>query len=339
MTTIRGAITIENNVAEEIIAATESLLQTIFDKNEIEIDNIVFIVFTATKDIDKAYPAVAARKMGVVDASLMCLQEMCVEGSLPMCIRVMVAINGGKPQKDVCHCYMKNAGVLRPDLKHSTVAIDGPVASGKSSISREAANRLSLKHIETGAMYRAVALHCMRKGITGREAIIDELDKFQLTVQFTDKGQRVYLDGDDVTDDLRTQEIAGAASSYAAIGEVRQKLVPLQRSLAENDDVIMDGRDIQTVVLPDADVKLFITASVDERTKRRCVDLEKKGEQCSFETVKRQIMERDSVDSGRADSPLLKSEDAVEIDTTELTFEESVEKVVGVIQEKLNRRV
>ena len=341
MRTIRGAITINENKAEEITEATTTLLREIIKKNDIQIDSIIYILFTATDDVDKAYPAAAARAMGITYASLMCMQEMKVEGYKEKCIRVMVAIDSEKTQREMVHCYLGGAAVLRPDLQKEeehfySVAIDGPTASGKSTIAREVAKRLKIGYVDTGAMYRAVALHCMKANVNYISGIINELDKFQLSVKYVEGEQLIYLDGEDVTETIRTQEVAKGASVVAEISEVREKLTQFQRSLAKNNSVVMDGRDIGTVVLPESAAKIFITASIEERTKRRCIDLEKKGIHTNFGMVQAQIEERDNRDTGREFAPLVRAEGAVEIDTTQMTKEETVDKVIEIIKQKLD---
>ena len=354
MITIRGAITIDNNRESEIIDATKSLLSKMMSDNGIGISDIIFIMFTATKDIDKAYPAVGARQLGITQASLICTQEMYVEGSLPKCIRAMMAVNmpgqeGGHFYNDSSsvtgsnpkHVYMKNAQSLRPDIGIYSVAIDGPTASGKSTIAKEVAKKLNIGYADTGAMYRAVALYYVRNNVdlNDGEKIASMLGGINLTIKYEKGIQYVLLSGEDVTEAIRTPEVANASSKIALISEVREKLTEFQRTLAKRRSMVMDGRDIGTVVMPDSVAKFFITASVDERCKRRCIDFERKGIPISFETVKNQIIERDCHDTTRGISPLVKADDAYEIDTTDMGPEEVVDKIVGIVSERRNERL
>lgn len=209
------------------------------------------------------------------------------------------------------------------------IAIDGPSGAGKSTIAKTVAQKLGIDYIDTGAMYRALGLKMLRMGIPMREdaalaAMLEETD-----IDFS--GGRVYLDGEDVSDQIRTQEISKAASDCSAFASVRRKLVELQQKMARAKSVIMDGRDIGTVVLKDAPYKYFLTASDEERALRRFRELAAKGEPQTYEEVLEQIRQRDYNDTHRAVTPLRKAEDAVEIDSTAMSIEEVVDYICGQI--------
>lgn len=214
-------------------------------------------------------------------------------------------------------------------MKTINIAIDGPSGAGKSSIAKEVSAQLGLLYIDTGAMYRAIGLGVYRRGIDAKDAegVCAVLDELEVTLKHTENGQRVFLNGEDVSEEIRLPEISAAASDVAVIPAVRLKLVELQREIARNADVIMDGRDIGTYVLPDAQLKIFLTATPEERARRRVLQLEKKGIVRKYEDVLEGMQYRDQNDSGRDFAPLRQAEDAILVDSTELTKEETVEKI------------
>lgn len=218
-----------------------------------------------------------------------------------------------------------------------SVAIDGPVGAGKSTIARAAATRLGFIYADTGALYRAVGLFCHRNGVdmTKAEEVSSVLDKIALEIRLVNGSQHIYLNGEDVSEEIRLPEISMAASAVSAVAEVRTALLELQRDLARKNNVIMDGRDIGTVVLPDAQVKIFLTATPEIRAKRRYDELVAKGQDVRFEDVLSDLNQRDYNDSHRTVAPLKKAEDAVLADTSGLDFEQSVELVCSLIKEKL----
>lgn len=221
---------------------------------------------------------------------------------------------------------------------HYAIAIDGPSGAGKSTIARAAAKRFGFIYVDTGAIYRTVGLAAYRGGIDRRDASAVEalLPQLEIAMRYTDAGeQHMYLNGEDVTALIREPEISICASDVAALPAVRAFLMELQRRMARENSVIMDGRDIGTVVLPDAEVKIFLTASAEARTRRRLLELEQKGMKQSFDEVLRDIKYRDEQDSHRTAAPLKKAEDAIVVDTSELSFAESLELVVKTIQRKL----
>lgn len=223
-------------------------------------------------------------------------------------------------------------------MKYVSVAIDGPAGAGKSSVSKAAAKSLGFTYIDTGAMYRAAALFAIEHGIDLKnnvQELISHLDDIKIVIKYTDEGQRIYLSGKDVSERIREEEVSVGASDVAVIPQVRTKLVELQREMAKSANVIMDGRDICEYVLPDAQVKIFLTASVDSRARRRYDELTTKGIECDFEQIKADMEYRDKNDSTRAVSPLKQAADATLVDTTDLTFEQAVEKVKELIKNVL----
>ncbi|MEE0944808.1 MAG: (d)CMP kinase [Clostridia bacterium] len=217
-------------------------------------------------------------------------------------------------------------------MKKFNVAIDGPAGAGKSSISKAVAKKLGCIYVDTGAMYRACALYAIENNIPiTAEGLENELDKIKIGIKYAEDGQRIFLGGTDVSGRIREPDVSIGASDIAVIPAVRLKLVEMQRELAKTNNVVMDGRDIGTYVLPDAEVKIFLTASVDERARRRVLEMEQKGQKADFETVKKDMAYRDKNDSEREFAPLKQAEDAVLLDTTELTFEEVVAAVTDII--------
>ncbi len=215
------------------------------------------------------------------------------------------------------------------------IAIDGPAGAGKSTLSKRAAAELGLLYIDTGAMYRAAALFALQKGIDsvgGRDRLIERLDEIDVELQYDGEGTHVFLNGLDVTAEIRTEAVSMAASDVAVIPEVRKKLVELQRKMAENASVIMDGRDIGTHVLPNADLKIFLTADAHERAVRRYKENVEKGIECDLSTIEADIIRRDKNDSERSESPLRRADDAVLFDTTSIDFEESLNRLKSMIR-------
>ena len=218
------------------------------------------------------------------------------------------------------------------------IAIDGPSGAGKSTIAKAVAKELGYVYIDTGAMYRTVGLACVRKGIdTSKETekVISLLAEIAIDIEYRDGLQHVFLNGEDVTSFIRTPEISLAASHVAVIREVREKMVDFQRNLAKKRDCIMDGRDIGTNVLPDAKIKIFLTADTKDRAKRRYLELIEKGEKVTLEEVLSDMEFRDKNDSSREYMPLKKADDATLIDTTGNTLDESVNLIKSFIKERL----
>ena len=222
-------------------------------------------------------------------------------------------------------------------MKKIQIALDGPAGAGKSTIAKKISSILGYTYIDTGAMYRAVGLFAVLNGIDAKDEnlLSSRLDEIDIDILYKDNVQHIILCGEDVTDKIRTPEISMAASDVARHRAVRLKLVQLQRLLAEKYDVIMDGRDIGTYVLPNADIKIFLTAAVETRAARRYKELKEKGENVSLEYVLEDMKKRDLNDSTRDFAPLKKAADAVVIDTSELDFEQSVQKIYSYITERL----
>ncbi len=212
------------------------------------------------------------------------------------------------------------------------VAIDGPAGAGKSTIAKLCAKKMDLIYVDTGAMYRAVALYLLESGIDvgDRSLVADKCKGACVDIKYEDGVQNVYLNGINVTGRLREEAVGNTASVTSAVPEVRAQIFSLQRGLAERGGVIMDGRDIGTVVMPDADVKIYLTASSEVRAKRRVLELEAKGEHPVFEEIKKDIEDRDMRDMTREISPLKQADDAVLVDTSDMTIEEVADKICSL---------
>ncbi|MBQ0038696.1 MAG: (d)CMP kinase [Clostridiales bacterium] len=219
-----------------------------------------------------------------------------------------------------------------------SVAIDGPSGAGKSTLAKEAAAQLGILYVDTGAIYRSIGLYMFKNGINPQnaDAVVAELPHICVELRYGDDGlQRMYLNGEDVTDSIRLPEISMYASAVSAIPQVRAFLLDMQRDMAKKQSVIMDGRDIGTVVLPDAEVKIYLTAAPEVRAQRRMKELAERGTPCSFEEVLHDIQQRDYNDTHRDTAPLRQAEDAVLLDTSELNFDESREAMLAIIRERV----
>lgn len=217
-------------------------------------------------------------------------------------------------------------------MKNFQVAIDGPAGSGKSSICQIVAKRLGFIHIDTGAMYRAVTLEAMRREIDLGD---EEQYNFVDSINLINEGNKTYLEGEDVSDEIRSIPVTRNVSQVCALKRVRDKMLYFQRESAKKGLILMDGRDIGTVILPEANLKIFLTADPSERAKRRLKEMLEKGIQADYETVLEDIKTRDYKDSHRAIAPLKKANDAIEIDTTYMTIDEVANKIVEIIEERL----
>ena len=217
------------------------------------------------------------------------------------------------------------------------VAIDGPAGAGKSTIARAVADELGYIYIDTGALYRTIGLSCIEHNIdvSDSDAVVSILPETDISIVFLNGEQRVLLNDKDVSEKIRTEQISMAASTVSAIPKVREFLLDLQRSFAKTDNVIMDGRDIGTVVLPNAQVKIFLTASPEQRAERRLKQLEEKGIKAEYDDILADIIKRDYNDSHRKTAPLKPAENSVIIDTTTLTLEQSIKKIADTIKEKI----
>ena len=217
------------------------------------------------------------------------------------------------------------------------VAIDGPAGAGKSTVARAAAKELGFIYVDTGALYRAVGVHCLRNNIvtTDAESVGAILDDITVELKFIDGVQHVFLNGDDVSTEIRLPEASMAASNVSAIPSVRAFLFDLQRDIAAKSNCLMDGRDIGTVVLPNAKVKIFLTADPEERAMRRFKELQEKGSNVTYKEVLDDLLVRDYNDSHREIAPLKPAEDSVVINTTGYTLEESINKIIETVKEKM----
>ena len=220
------------------------------------------------------------------------------------------------------------------------VAIDGPAGAGKSTIARAVAKKKGFIYVDTGAMYRAMALYLLRKGVNREDPdeIGEACQNAEISIEYQNGEQIVLLDGENVNAHLRTEEVSAMASVSSAVPRVREKLLDLQRKLARNMSVVMDGRDIGTTILPDADVKIYLTASSLTRARRRYLEYQEKGEPCDLAEIQKTIEERDQRDMTREISPLCQAEDAVLVDSSELTIDETVEKILSVYHSKVSEK-
>jgi cytidylate kinase len=209
------------------------------------------------------------------------------------------------------------------------VAIDGPAGAGKSTIAKRVAKEMGYVYVDTGAMYRALAIYFLKKGLKPEETekIAEACKEAEVTIGYENGMQQVYLNGENVTGMLREEAVGNMASVSSAIKEVRAQLLELQRELARTKDVVMDGRDIGTNILPNADVKVYLTASVETRAKRRYLELQEKGVECNLEEIAHDIEERDHRDMNREIAPLKQAEDAVYVDSSDMTIDEVTEAI------------
>ena len=222
--------------------------------------------------------------------------------------------------------------------KRFAVAVDGPSGAGKSTLAKAVAAKLDILYVDTGAIYRTIGCYVKEKGVDPRdnEAVIALLPEIHVEMRYARVGlQHMFLNGRDVTDEIRQNEISRYASDVSAIPEVRTHLLEMQRQFAREASVIMDGRDIGTVVLPDAEVKVFLTAPLEERARRRFLELEQRGTPKAYADVLSEMEQRDYNDSHRAAAPLRQAEDAVLLDTGDLNFEESLDALIAIIRKKV----
>lgn len=218
-----------------------------------------------------------------------------------------------------------------------SVALDGPGGAGKSSIAKEIAKKRNIVYVDTGAMYRAIAFYMLKNGVNieDKHTVVDNLANIDIKLGYTDGVQKIYLNGEDVSADIRKNEVSMAASKVSALREVRAFLLDAQRDMAKTQSVVMDGRDIGTIVLPNARVKIYITADSRVRAERRYKELVEKGADISFETVLKDIEDRDYRDIHRDVAPLRQARDAVLLDTSRLDFDRAVQAVEKIIDEKV----
>ena len=218
-----------------------------------------------------------------------------------------------------------------------SIAIDGPAGAGKSTIAKALAKSLDAMYLDTGAMYRAIGLAMQRQGIdlSDAAAVAANVDDIDIAVRYEGGAQHIYLGGEDVSQAIREPEISIAASAVSKVPEVRVRMDALQREIARGQNVVMDGRDIGTKVLPDATLKVYLTASAEVRARRRCLELEQKGMPEPYEKVLSEMIERDYQDTHRAASPLMKAEGAVEVDSSDMTLEQVVAAIEGLARARI----
>jgi cytidylate kinase len=335
MKAIRGATTVNFDTPDEIRASVKELLTEIKIKNNLSDEEIICIMFSNTADIKSFYPAKAAREAGFFSGALFSSLEPSIEGSLEKCIRVMLLV-----EKDISpkHIYLNGAKNLRKDItKLYNIAIDGPAGSGKSTISKIIAKKFNILYLDTGAMYRAFALACVKANIdTSDEKGVEKvLSSTNLSVEYKDGTQVTILNGEDVSGEIRSPQISMLASKVSAYGCVRERLVSLQREIANKCSCVLDGRDIGTNVLPNAEFKFFLTASPEVRAERRLKENELKGINQPFDEVLADIKKRDLQDATRKIAPLKRADDAKEIDTSNLSIDEVVAIISNKVQEKI----
>lgn len=217
--------------------------------------------------------------------------------------------------------------------KKLIIAIDGPAGSGKSTSAKLVAQRLKYLYIDTGAMYRAVTLFALRNNLMGQNQLISELTKnLDIVLEFIDGETKITVNGEDVSNEIRSFDVNSNVSEISAIADVRKILVKKQQEMGKNGGVVMEGRDIGTVVFPNADVKIFLTAGIDERAQRRALEFSEKGTNIPVEKVKENLKNRDFIDSHRSSSPLTKSPDAIIVDTTNTTIDQQVELIIAEVK-------
>lgn len=222
-------------------------------------------------------------------------------------------------------------------MKYFSIAIDGPAGAGKSTIAKRIAKKLNFIYVDTGAMYRAMALYFIRNNIEASDGdkIKNSCHQAEVTIEYSNGEQQIFLNGENVSRLIRTEEVGNMASAVSVYQDVRLKLVELQRNMAKKSDVVMDGRDIGTFVLPDADLKIYLTASPKERARRRFVELQEKGIPADIYVIEKDIIERDYRDMHREFAPLRQAEDAVVVDTTNMTIDEVADTIIRYFHEKI----
>ena len=335
MTVIRGATTIAEDNPEEIRKAVKELIDQTVSCNFLHRDEILSIVFSSTSDIHSYYPAKAAREAGYASSPLFSAQEPDIEGGLPLCIRIMLFV---EKNIEPHHVYLRGARALRKDIATKiNIAIDGPAGSGKSTMAKALAKSMNILYLDTGAMYRACALKALKENadIGDETAIIDCLRDLSLEIRYEEGTQHTILDGEDVSERIREPEVSMAASTVSQYPAVRLKMVEKQREIADKMSCVLDGRDIGTFVLPEADFKFFLTADPKVRAQRRYDELVAKGYAVDKAELEKEIVRRDEQDSSRAFAPLKQAEDAVLIDTSRMTPEEVLDEIKRKIQEKI----
>ncbi len=337
MTIIRGATTIENDCKEEISASVKELLDEIFSVNALKKEEVSGFLFSLTTDIHSYHPAKSARECGYDFAPLFACTEPEIDGGLNLCIRLML-FTELMENRSVKHIYQKGAKILRKDISEVyNIALDGPAGSGKSTVAKALAKDYDILYLDTGAMYRACGLKALRLGIDVKDetAVKEMLQTINLKVEYQGGKQHTILDGEDVSTAIRENAVSMVASTISAHPVVREKMVEMQREIAKGTSCVLDGRDIGSVVLPDAKYKFFLTADSKVRAMRRYKELLSRGEKVDFDKLHAEIIARDKQDSERAFSPLVQAKDAVLIDTSDMDIESVLNAIKAVIQSKI----
>lgn len=337
MTVLRGATTVEKDSPEFILAAVKELLDEIFRVNSLKSEEIRCFVFSLTTDIHSFHPAKAARECGYDYAPLFACIEPDIDGGLKKCIRVMIFVER-EHKNEIKHVYLQGAKTLRKDISEiMNIALDGPAGSGKSTIAKAIAKDYNILYLDTGAMYRACGLKALQLGVDpqNREEVEKMIPLLDVKVEYREGKQHTILDGKDVSTEIRQNKVSMAASHISAHQAIREKLVEMQREIAKKMSCVLDGRDIGSVVLPNAKFKFFVTADSKVRAERRYKELLERGQTVNFDELHAEIVQRDLQDSTRKNSPLCKAKDAVEVDTSALNIEESVALIKKLIQEKI----
>ena len=335
MIVIRGATTIERDCKEDIFLAVKELIDEIFLVNRVNKEEVRLVVFSLTTDIHAYHPAKAARECGYDFAPLFAAIEPEIDGGLKLCIRLMVFVERNMENRNIKHVYQRGAKVLRKDISEIyNIALDGPAGSGKSTIAKALAHDYNILYLDTGAMYRACALKAIRLGVDPKNgaAVEEILPNLNVKVEYRDGKQYTMLDGEDVSMAIRENAVSMASSDISAHASVRMKMVEMQREIAQSMSCVLDGRDIGSVVLPNAKYKFFITADSKVRAMRRCKELYSRGEQVDFDKLHEEIVARDKQDSEREFAPLVCAKDAIVIDTSEMSIEEVVLAIKSKIQ-------
>ena len=328
---IRGAIT-ANNDEQSIAKASELLMRRIFFKNGLTNADVVNTMISTTADLTAFYPARALREVGYSMPLFSCLEPN-IDGALGHCIRFLVTARSDNPVSNV---YIGAARALRKDLTdYYAIALDGPSGAGKTTVAKLVAKELGITYLDTGALYRALGLKVLSEKLpTTDEAKVKAcIEHVNVSIEYADGVQKVLLDGEDVSASIRTPEVSMAASNVSALPYVRAKLLSIQREIAHASSVILDGRDIGTVVLPDAEFKFFLTASPEIRARRRFDELKAKGQNVIYEDVLADVNARDRNDSGRKIAPLKMSYDAVKIDSDEMSAHDVAMSIINDVKE------
>lgn len=336
---IRGATTVAENSKESIIEETQKLLREIIAENNLTEEQMVSIIFTSTPDLTAEFPAKACRLMGLTNIPLLGAVEADIDHGLLKCIRVLIHAYP-KDGSNIRHIYLNEAVRLRPDLVGKEpcpiqIAIDGPAGAGKSTVAKLLADKLGYLYIDTGAMYRTITYLAIQKGMpcTDEEALTELAAEADIKFARNSAGRQLIIcDGIDVTEEIRTPEISNKVSLTAKHEGVRRELVKKQQDMSKSHNVVMDGRDIGTVVLPNAKLKIYLTASLEERAKRRFLELEAGGFSGDIEAITTEIAKRDEMDIKRDLSPLRPADDAVIVDTTSSTLDKVVNQIMDLIR-------